>query len=269
MSEEDFDSFSCFQKVKVLSKKLRNACNKNSTLPILFMGSAIQKLYYVMFNTFWLLYLLSYEGVYYDEKGAQHIYAQVMMCSVIFGIIVTPIVGVAVDRVSPKKIIPFSFAVRAASIVCFMFVEDPSGWYSYLCAVFMVTGTACEQITIDAIILRSAEREIRGVIYGFTNACVQVGTFLFTLGGGFLYDYVGPKSPFVVIGVLDFTFAVTVVFLACAGYVRDDIAERKQQQEQIKESLRRLKSGEKAGTPTDQSRRAKIGDISHSFSSFN
>ena len=71
VTDQDFKDLTIGQKLKLLSKKLRNACNENKTFPIMFVRSMISKLYFCMFNTFWLLYLTSQVGIYYDEQEAK------------------------------------------------------------------------------------------------------------------------------------------------------------------------------------------------------
>lgn len=58
-----------------------------------------------------------------------------------------------------------------------------------------------------------------------------IGLFLFTLAGGFAYDYLGPKSPFVIVGCLDVSFALISILLGCClGYIKNDVKERKLKQ---------------------------------------
>ena len=74
MSSEDFKNISVWGKIKLLTKKLKHASQENKTLPILFLASTISKLYFVLFSNFWLLYLTSFVGDLYDEKGAKKLY---------------------------------------------------------------------------------------------------------------------------------------------------------------------------------------------------
>ena len=51
-----------------------------------------------------------------------------------------------------------------------------------------------------------------------------VGLFLFTMAGGFAYDYLGPKSPFVIVGCLDVTFVIVSIITGfCLGYIKNDV----------------------------------------------
>jgi len=62
MSQEDFSKLPFCQKLGKINRQLYDACKKNKIFPVLFMASFVTRLYYVMFSTFWVLYLTSYVG---------------------------------------------------------------------------------------------------------------------------------------------------------------------------------------------------------------
>ena len=90
------------------------------------------------------------------------------------------------------------------------------------------------------MIMRNAEREIRGTIYGTSMAFGYIGQFTFCLVGGFLFDYVSPYAPFVFVGLVDLGFAITAVILTRKGILTDDIAERKMKNYKAIEALKLL-----------------------------
>ena len=62
----------------------------------------ITKIYNILFSTFWLLFICSFiPDEIADTEEAEHIYANVMMVSVVFGIAGVPIIGKLTDVVSP------------------------------------------------------------------------------------------------------------------------------------------------------------------------
>lgn len=89
-----------------------------------------------------------------------------MIISVVIGSLIIPVIGKIVDKFNPQVIVPMVFLFRATSIVMFMFVEDPRNFFSYATSVLMVMGTMSEIVCCDAISLRTANKEIRGVVYG-------------------------------------------------------------------------------------------------------
>ena len=163
-----------------------------------------------------------------------------MIVSVIVGMLGMPICGIFCDRVSPTIMIPIAFFSRFVAMVLFLFVSDPTNFYSYLIAILMIFGTSFEQIANDSMIMRNAEREIRGTIYGTSMAFGYVGQFTFCLVGGFLFDYVSPYAPFAFVALVDLSFAISAIVLARKGILTDDIAERKAKEYDAKKALERM-----------------------------
>lgn len=145
-------------------------------IPVLFFACSVTRLYYVMFSTFWVLYLTSFVGtIFKDDEEVSDAYANLMLCSVTVAIAFSPCIGIFIDRVSPCITIPTAFLLRAIAVGLFHFIEDPTHVYAYVVGTLLVFGTTCEQICSDGILMRNAEREIRGVIYGTAVACGYAG----------------------------------------------------------------------------------------------
>ena len=68
----------------------------------------------------------------------------------------------------------------------FYFIKNPKTLYSFAVSVFVVVGTAMENVTVDCLLLRNANKEIRGVILGFGTACGYIGMLIFSIVGGIL-----------------------------------------------------------------------------------
>merc|ERR1712079_914470 len=93
----------------------------------LFIASMVTRLYDVMFSTFWILYLTSCVGEYLeDDAEVSSLYAKLMIISVVFGLAFSPLIGIITDRVSPLITLPFSFTLRAISILLFCFIINPT-----------------------------------------------------------------------------------------------------------------------------------------------
>ena len=120
-------------------------CKKNLIFPVLFFACFVTRLYYVMFSTFWLLYLTSYVGtVFEDDKEVSSTYAKLMMCSVAIAIALSPLIGIFTDKVSPRVTLPTAFMFRALAVLLFCFVDNPTHFYAYFCGSLMVIGTTAE-----------------------------------------------------------------------------------------------------------------------------
>lgn len=126
-------------------KLLVTACRKNKLIPVLFIASAVARLYYVMFSTFWILYLTSFVGtILDDDEQVSKLYANLMLCSVTAGLAFSPLVGIFTDKVSPRVTIPVSFLIRATGIGLFYFIKDPTHVYAFAVGTLMVVGTTSE-----------------------------------------------------------------------------------------------------------------------------
>lgn len=120
-----------------------------------------------------------------------------------------------------------AFFVRAAAIVMFAFIDNPKDPYAYCVGTLLVFGTTCEQICSDSILMRNADREIRGVLYGMSASAGYFGQFILCIVGGWMFDHVSPGSPFYFVGCLDLLFGTACIFLGCCGIIRNDIKDRK------------------------------------------
>ena len=85
-------------------------------------ASSISKLYLLLFSTFWLLFISSFIGTKYvaDADQAKIIYSNMMLVSVVLGVLGSPLMGYIVDNYNPKWVIPMAFGIRAAGVAFFL-----------------------------------------------------------------------------------------------------------------------------------------------------
>lgn len=231
-TDEAFKSLGACRKFLFLAKLLSKAVREKKVIPVTWCISMVTKTYSILFSTFWLLYILSFiqTGEVASTQEAETIYQYVMIVSVVCGMACVPIVGRLADNVNPQIMLPVSCLFRLSSIVGFYFIEDPKSYYSYGISTAIVLGTLLESICNDAVLFRNADREIRGVIFGTSNAFGFTGQFIFSLVGGYLFDEYGPKCPFLLVGACDLVLFVITALLACCGVITNDIALRKQKE---------------------------------------
>jgi len=164
-----------------------------------------------------------------NEEAAKLIYSNVMIVSVVLGLLVVPLAGRLADKYNPQVILPLSFFIRFCSIVMFMFIDNPNTYYAFGVSVFVVVGTAMENVTVDCLLLRNADKQIRGVILGFGTACGFIGMLIFAIVGGILFDRIGPYAPFIFVGGLDAVFFVISSLLACCNVIKNDLKIKEEQ----------------------------------------
>ena len=146
-----------------------------------------------------------------------------MLLSVFIGMALIPVCGKIADVCNPQWILPVAYLSRASIIAAFMFIQSPDSLYAYIVSVLMVLGTTMEVTVGDCIMFRVADREIRGTLYGTATSCGYVGQLIFALGGGILFDKVGPKAPFMLVGGLDSFMFLFTMLLSCCGVIKNDI----------------------------------------------
>ena len=70
--------------------------------------------------------------------------------------------------------------------------------------------------------MKNLNKETRGILSGAYSFVGQIGILLFSLVGGWMFDNLGSKSPFVAIGALDFGFT----FVFCAFLLGQRVNQR-------------------------------------------
>lgn len=135
-----------------------------------------------------------------------------MVASALICVIVLPVVGKLCDTIDPRKIMPVAFLARCFTTYLFWLLKAPDSPETFVVCVSMVVFTITESVCCDSIFMKNLNKETRGILNGVFAFAGQVGILIFSLVGGWMFDNLGPKSPFVAIGCLDFGF--TIVFCA-------------------------------------------------------
>jgi Major Facilitator Superfamily. len=130
---------------------------------------------------------------------------------------VFPIFGKICDSFNPKNIMPVAFIIRCGCCFFFYMLEAPNTYGSLCVCASLVLASVAETITCDTIFYKPLAKETRGILCGAYSLMGQFGVLVFSLIAGWLYDTYGPKSPFVFLGYLDFTFVLIVTYSRFKG----------------------------------------------------
>jgi MFS family permease len=215
-----FKELTLYAKVRELTEKMRQHLARKPILYVVILGAAITKLLAVLFSVYLLLWITCYYrdlGTLTGDEAADRateIYIRIVVSVALLSIVVFPVVGKLCDVVDPRKLMPFAFLSRCVTTYLFWLLESPESWQCFVVSVAMVIATIGESITCDAIFMKNLNKETRGVLSGAYSFVGQVGTLIFSLLGGWMFDNpaLGRKSPFVATGVLDLVF--TIIFVA-------------------------------------------------------
>ena len=127
------------------------------------------------------------------------------------------------DKVDTRFSIPLTFLAHSALAGSFKYISDPTSPISYILCLLLPTVTASQFAAQDALFFRNMRAEIRGTLQGIAFFFGAIGTMLFALVGGIVFDKVAPWAPFVLISVADFVcFIIAVLFIMFGLLKKDD-----------------------------------------------
>ena len=83
-------------------------------------------------------------------------------------------------------------------------------------------GTILENIAIDGNFTKHIPKEVRGTMNGIYYLFGNIGVLIFAKVSGYLYDNVGPKSPFIIVGTADLLFGMFVIIMKLTGKLKSE-----------------------------------------------
>ena len=134
-----------------------------------------------------------------------------MIISVIFSALAFPFIGKIIDDYPAIRIVPWAFTVRCASTYMFNMLKRPDSTSAYVVCVVMIIATIFESNLVDSIFTKNLNKETRGILCGLQMFVCNFGILFYSLASGWLFDNVGASAPFILIGVVDFLFAILVI----------------------------------------------------------
>ena len=135
-------------------------------------------------------------------------------------LIVAPLFGFVSDRADPRVLVPLTFFVRGMIGFSFRFIEDPSIWQAYAVCVLVVIVSFINFISVEVLFMRDMKSDIRGTLSGIAYFFGSIGTTLFALLGGVMFDQIGPWAPFLLVGVVDFVVVIVSMIFIITGLIK-------------------------------------------------
>jgi magnesium-transporting ATPase (P-type) len=183
----NIEEFTLGEKISEFNRLVKKELSDKPILLSCLIGAAIAKLFAVLFSTYLILWIQSFDGF---DKGdeAKNIYFNMMIFSVIVGTIVLPVLGKYIDNVPCIKIAPYAFLVRCFLTYLFTFLQQPDSHLAYVTCVLMITATIFESNMMDSIFAKTVNKETRGMLFGlqmFIYTCVML---VYSLVAGFMVD---------------------------------------------------------------------------------
>ena len=216
-STPTFQELTLVEKVSELTEIVQQQLKKKPILQIVIVGATITRLLSVLFSTYLILWInqnIIIAGVQDSQEAADQqnlakdIYINIMVASALICVVVLPVVGKLCDTIDPRNIMPIAFLSRCLTTYLFWLLDSPDTLRTFLVCVAMVVFTVTESVCCDSLFMKNLNKETRGILNGVYSFAGQVGILIFSLVGGWIFDNLGPKSPFVAIGCLDLAFTI-------------------------------------------------------------
>ncbi len=109
--------------------------------------------------------------------------------------------GLICDRYSRVTATALMMLISSIAYLGMLFVQNPLGTHMKVMMGLMGVAEIGAFIASQALISQQAREDIRGSVTGFFGVCGAIGILVGTVVGGYLFDSVGPASPFVIFGV--------------------------------------------------------------------
>lgn len=208
-----------FEKIKALTSLVGAECRRDPKYVICFLGAAIVRLMAVLFSTFLLLWITSFvdDGIIATEQESKTLYQKVILASTIATIFLLPILGHLGDKVPSAVIIPIAFTLRGLCGLSFMWMNDPQSVISMTLCCLLIIMTVVESVSIEVLFMRGMPRAIRGTMASVMAFFGLLGTLVFTLVGGQLFDRIDKSAPFVFLASMDFLLVIIAMGLISTG----------------------------------------------------
>ena len=133
---------------------------------------------------------------------------KMMIISVILSAMIFPLVGKLCDKYDVRNVVPYAFLTRFVFTLFFSRLQTPDSYEAYAICVFIIIASIIEMISVDSIFAKALPKETRGILNGAYSFAGQLGILLYSMGAGYVFDNIGPNSPFVLVGIADFSFAM-------------------------------------------------------------
>lgn len=146
--------------------------------------------------------------------------AAVMSGTVIFviaqvaALVWAPILGPLLDRIDRVTGLAICMALAALGNLALLALEDPLSTYGPVFFILLGIGQISVYLGGQSLIGQEAPVAKRGSVLGAFNVAGAVGILLITPVGGYLFDRVDPRAPFVVVG------AINVLLMFASLHVR-------------------------------------------------
>ena len=207
-----------------MSYKVYEECKVKPKYFFCFICMLVSRLVTVLFSVYMQLWIISFEksGVLSGKEESDAIYRNIVLGSQIAVLVTMPVFGFLADKADLRVIIPMTFFARCLIAGSFRFITNPNDWHSYVLSVLMIVISIVQFLSVEVIFMRNMSGQIRGTLSGAAFFFGSIGTTAFALGGGIMFDKIGPWAPFMLVSGADLVILVISLVFICGGFIKRD-----------------------------------------------
>uniref|UniRef100_A0A7S3MI32 Major facilitator superfamily (MFS) profile domain-containing protein n=1 Tax=Favella ehrenbergii TaxID=182087 RepID=A0A7S3MI32_9SPIT len=161
-------------------------------------------------------------GILESKEESDKTYRNIVIGMQLATLATMPVFGYYSDRVDLRIFIPLAFLSRGLVCISFRLVEHPQTVLAFFLAICLTMTSAIQFLAVEVLFMRNMKSTIRGTLNGIAFFFGGVGTTIFVLIGGILFDKVAPWAPFMVVGVADFVAIIFSAIFFLSGIVKRD-----------------------------------------------
>jgi MFS family permease len=139
---------------------------------------------------------------------------RLLTCITTAGLASAVLTGWLVDRHGRVSVLMVALAIAGTGHLLFFWVDDIRSIAAMVVAGLVGAGEMSLVIAGQALLGQEAPPESRGAAIGIFGLCGSIGVLSINLAGGYLFDAISPRAPFILIGCID------AVILSCALIAR-------------------------------------------------
>lgn len=193
-------------------KEIYREVSKSLVLKATYLTTGVSRADIIIISTFlflWMFYAAEKLDINPLKAAARG--GILMMVMSVVTLCAWPIIGILLDRWGRTPVIISGLISAGAGFCLIAATENPFTPMMYLYVCLM--GVGFSAATSGAITLASdvSPKPSLGSILGGLNSMQPIGTLFFLQAGGYLYDKMGPWSPFALKGAADLILAVWLI----------------------------------------------------------
>ena len=146
----------------------------------------------------WLVYMAKQQGV--SPMKAAAMGGKVMLVAAVVTLCAYPVIGFLIDRVGRMRVMIVGSFAAGISFCLIAATQNPFSPVLYLYISVIAIGFSAASVGSIALAMDVSPKPMLGSILGGLNTMQPIGVLFFLQLGGFLYDKVGPWTPWALKG---------------------------------------------------------------------